>query len=118
MTSHLIPQQDSETGLYDISTTGTARSVGFMGRVWVTPALWQVCIWRTGTDPSWSDRTNELLTSLRGTFNKAASDARNITFTPPFGHFWKPLKATFLLGDSGRPEILVQLLTEAERRWP
>ena len=118
MPSHPIPDQDPETGLYDIGNTVTARSIGFLGPVLITPAVWQVCIFRDGTDPSWSERLNELLTSLRSDFNKAPDEARDFVFTPPFGHHWQPLKAKLHLGNNGKPEMLVQLFTEASREWP
>ena len=118
MNSSNLPPQDPESGLYDLGHTVTAESVGFVGAVWVTPALWQLCIWRTGTDESWPERVNELLTSLRSTYNKAAPNARGIVFTPPFGHHWESLTVTFQLGKSGEPEFLLQLLTEAKRHWP
>ena|SRR5258708_3508425 len=118
MSSDLIPQQDPETGLFDIGSTVTARSIGFTGPVLITPALWQVCIFRDGADATWPERVNELLTSLRSTYNKAAADDRELVFTPPFGHHWKPLKAIFYLGESEKPEMLIQLFSEVTRRWP
>ena len=105
------------TGLYDIGDTRTARSLGFMGPVLVMPPLWYLCIWRDGKDPSWPERVNELLTSLRSTYYKANQDAYVLTFTPPFKAHWQPLAARMAFSE-GKLKFFVTLLSQAKRTWP
>lgn len=112
ITPHLL------TGLYDIGETRTARSLGFVGPVLVTPPVWYLCIWRGGKEPHWMDRVNELLTSLRTAFYKAGEESTYIiTFAPPFEAHWQPLVATMALVE-GKPEFHVTLLSQAKRLWP